>query len=264
MDKYPSWIAQSYVEILDRVRENRGAKLGYKDKDAILIEINSTKYLLRTLEELEIWLSIYVLGEYNIKAPFEYILIDVGMNVGITSLYFASQPNVKKIIGFEPLVATYNCLLENLAMNPQIAKKITHYNYGLGETDRKANVEYCFKYKGGVGILGLPEELKKDETWYFEEIIIRDAGSVFHNILRDYPQERFVCKMDCEGAEYEIFTSETFLQCLGGMSVVMLEYHRKGYEALYNILKNKGFEVFVLPDENGINGMLYAINLAKQ
>lgn len=255
-----TWLDKTNIENIKRICLKMGSTIEIIDDEKLIIEINRTKHLIRSYEEIEIFYSIYLMGEYNIVLPFDFVLIDVGMNVGFTSLFFAQQANVTKIIGFEPMSETYRCLQENLALNPDLAQKIIPYNFGLGGTTRRQTVEYCFTYKGGVGILGLPSDIKASAEFHEEEICIKDAGETLEQIIGQGLQENYVIKMDCEGAEYEIFENETFRRLLRKVRVIMLEYHRLGYQIIKERLETAGYEVLLKTDELGINGMIYAVN----
>lgn len=254
----PTWLAKQYGKDLPAVFTALGAKTEFTPDNKLMIEIDGVNYLLRSTEEFEILLSIYCYGEYNIVLPYDFIFVDIGMNIGITSLFFAAKPNVKKVIGFEPLPATYRCLLDNLNLNPGLAGKISAHNFGLAGTTRSQLVEYCFEYKGGVGILGLPADIKAQSAYHTEEIQLRDAGEALREIVSAFPGENIVLKIDCEGAEYEFFRNGLFLELLDVCTVVMLEYHRLGYEAIKLPLEEKGYQVQVVENALGINGMLYA------
>lgn len=255
-----TWLDQTNIQNIKGICSKMGATIELIDDKKFIIQINQTKHVIRSYEEFEIFYSIYLIGEYHIVLPFDFVLIDVGMNVGFTSLFFAQQANVKKIIGFEPMSETYRCLQENLALNPDLAKKIISYNFGLGGATRRQTVEYCFTYKGGVGILGLPPDIKALAEFHEEEICIKDAGETLEQIIDHGLPENYVIKMDCEGAEYEIFENETFRRLLKKVRVVMLEYHRLGYQIIKEQLEATGFEVLIKSTELGINGMIYAVN----
>lgn len=42
------------------------------------------------------------------------IVIDIGANIGLASLFFAARKNVIKVIGYEPLRSTYQKALHNI------------------------------------------------------------------------------------------------------------------------------------------------------
>ena len=68
--------------------------------------------------------SVLINNEYNFSINEPYVMIDIGYNIGITSLIFAQNENIKQIYGFEPFKPTYNNALENLSQNPLLSSKI--------------------------------------------------------------------------------------------------------------------------------------------
>lgn len=59
------------------------------------------------------------------------VILDIGANIGNSSLFFASQNTSSKILSFEPHPGTYQRALENFRLNS--FSNITLYNIGLGE-----------------------------------------------------------------------------------------------------------------------------------
>jgi len=53
------------------------------------------------------------------------------MNVGVASLYFAIQPYVKKVYGYEPFPETFAEASMNVAANPTMASKLKLINEGV-------------------------------------------------------------------------------------------------------------------------------------
>ena len=68
------------------------------------------------------------------------IVIDIGMNVGIASLFFATLPHVEKVYAFEPFKAPYLRAMDNFKLNPALSAKIQAYNFGLSNKFEELDV----------------------------------------------------------------------------------------------------------------------------
>jgi len=86
----------------------------FKDADEnILIKIDNAEFKINDEEELFILTEVFLEGTYNLISPTnkKIALIDIGMNVGVTSLFYASQEKVEKVFSFEPFTPTFNMAL---------------------------------------------------------------------------------------------------------------------------------------------------------
>lgn len=63
-------------------------------------------------------------------------LIDIGAFIGDTAAYFAMNPNIDKIIAYEPHQETFKILSENIkAMPEQVSQKIVLKNIAITDED---------------------------------------------------------------------------------------------------------------------------------
>src|SRR5262245_57586093 len=69
-----------------------GARFFLDSADRVLIEIAGIRAIVETYQDLLILKEIFVTGVYNITPQKPTIVIDIGINVGYTSLYLALQP----------------------------------------------------------------------------------------------------------------------------------------------------------------------------
>ena len=61
---------------------------------------------------------------YSFDCTGDAIVIDIGMNRGIASLYFAAKDNILNVYAFEPFGPTRALAQRNLELNPELARKI--------------------------------------------------------------------------------------------------------------------------------------------
>jgi FkbM family methyltransferase len=211
-------------------------------------------------EEIFILHEIFWSGIYNFLSSRPCIIIDIGMNVGFSSLFFASKTSVAKVIGYEPFLPTYQRALENFQLNPTLYQKIVPVNLGIGTRDERKSFAYCEDRKGSVSITDDPHFRPREGMRVTqEEITIMAADKLFRKIRSDYSGLQIVCKMDCEGAEYDIFQG---LSEFGGDQLphaFMIEWHYKGNQTIVDFLTRRNYEVFSLTHDNQDLGMIYAV-----
>lgn len=112
-----------------------------EDEDLINLNILNNKNLLITSHSISVLVEFYNnknnLDEF-LKLSFEYYnnqkgcFLDVGANIGTTSIQAIEYPNVTECIAFEPSSDNYSLLMSNIYLN-KLQNKISGYNYAVGD-----------------------------------------------------------------------------------------------------------------------------------
>jgi FkbM family methyltransferase len=184
------------------------------------------------------------------------ILIDIGANIGVFSV-FASINTNSKIIAIEPHPDNYTLLLRNLELN-HIDNIIT-INSAVGERNESRFLAIG-KVLSGCQLIpsgySLPAMKKSIEIDCRTLIDIMQKGNI--NLER----EPCFIKLDCEGSEYEIMKSIDD-EILSRIKVISMEYHLKNgkdsMKRLIKRLKRLAFNVEIRPDKvHPTLGSIYA------
>lgn len=190
------------------------------ENDGVSIIFNrKQKFILKTEIDLRVFEEIYFNNAYNFTFPASLEVIDIGMNIGLASLYFAAQPNVKKVYAFEPFKDTYDHAVLNFEQNPEIASKIQPFHFGLGSSNRSEEFFYNPQEKGYMGMVN------NNKNGEVVSVSIKNVTEVLKPILEDAEQVKYMAKIDCEGAEYEIIDSLFHSGLLQKMDAVIIEWH---------------------------------------
>src|SRR5690606_36970804 len=175
---------------------------------------------------------------YAIEVPEEkYMIIDVGMNVGFASLFFARNPKVEKIFGFEPFKPTYLDAQENFKMNLPFSNKIVAKNFGLGKRNDTYSVAYSNDLKGKNSIF-ITDHVSK-----LEKIDVKKANEIIDHLVYNNSSFNFYIKMDCEGAEFDIFDSLKYGKLPEQVKGILLEWHKNSPDQIIGYLKSNGFRI---------------------
>ena len=208
--------------------------------------------------ELFIINEIFFNNCYNFSLPNQqsYNVIDIGMNVGLASLYFANRRDICEVFSFEPFPQTFMQAKGNFDNTPELASKIKSFNFGLGKGERMEISSYSPYASGTSGTLLKSKDA--DVTVYEQAISIRDAFETLTRIVDTDPETPFVLKVDCEGAEYEIL--ESLIE--GGFPeriiAILMEWHGSFSSGLQNRVRQLGFNLINTRTGNN-TGMTYAV-----
>lgn len=181
-------------------------------------------------------------------------IIDIGMNVGLASLFFASLPYVQEVFGFEPFKPTYDLAKINFSLNQKWLNGIHTYNYGLGDKAEQLKINYD-RNNPGLNTTSMTN-LNIDKSLDSEVVSIKLAIQEINNLLKSCPNDKFIIKLDAEGSEFKIlknlFSQKSDPRIIG----IMLEWHSKGSIELENILIKENFKLFSF-NSNKRTGLIY-------
>lgn len=224
-----------------------------EENDGIISNINGIKIKQRYHTDFDFVPEVFFYNTYYLDLAYDkYIVIDVGMNIGIASLFFASREEVEKVYGFEPFRDTYNQAIENFQRNTlNIRNKIEAYNIGLLDKNEEKEVAISAEESGYRDIFTFPTE--ENHT----KIVCKIAGEEINSIIKNHNGTKIVLKIDTEGSEYLIFKSLNEYGCFDKIDAILLEYH-DGADELIKILRDNSYKVILHGQKNKL-GMLYAI-----
>ncbi|MFP3257098.1 MAG: FkbM family methyltransferase [Candidatus Nanopusillus acidilobi] len=138
--------------------------------------------------------EVYAIGEYNYPGILSDLkgkdVIDIGANVGDSSIYFAVF-GAKKVIGVEPLPNVANCAINNVKLNNLEIKII---NAGLSINNGFISVPCDYD----IGKAGGFSSIKSNGDCKVPTITLKDVIEMIDN--------PYLLKLDCEGCEADILT----------------------------------------------------------
>lgn len=184
--------------------------------------------------------------EYAFLYPFLVgkLVVDVGANIGDTAVLFIHK-GAKQVEAFEIHPLLFNLAKKNIELNG-LSEKANIYDYGIGSIDGEMTMR-------DDSSLGPTAGFGLKEAKYGKQVIVK-LKSLSSLIKRLGKIE--VLKMDCEGAEFEIF-GNLKADDLSKIDVIGLEYHRNP-EPLIKKFKSNGFNVKIVSGNDSL-GLLLAV-----
>ena len=221
-------------------------------------ECGNVRFKLKHSSDFGVLNQVFAHTEYGLRINKSISVIDVGMNIGLTSLFFAGMDNVKDVYGFEPFPKTYEQAIENISLNkPEVRDKIKPYLRGMGNKSCKLRYDdYNDDFSWGMRVDGLElaQEDSADKT-----IQILKADEEIDRIIGQCKGDCIVLKLDCEGSEYDILSVLNESKVLSKIDIILLETHDFKEKVAVDILSNNKFVVFhqFMGTAEGL-GMIYA------
>jgi len=168
--------------------------------------------------------AVFLREDYKFLNVNDRDVIDVGMNIGDSTIYFTLN-GAKRVIGLEPYPYAFSYAEKNIKMNNIQNAIILNAGYGR---DSKICVDEKKITTTGSSLITLNEKGK--------EIPIYSLQTLF----KKYDIKEAVLKMDCEGCEYDLLYEDS--DTLKKLLMLQIEYHY-GYEKLKEKLESAGFKV---------------------
>jgi FkbM family methyltransferase len=225
---------------------------------------------IQTAEEIRRLKELVVDGIYNMLFLGPTVVLDVGMGVGLASIFFASQPDVV-VVGFEPYETLYNRALDNISLNPHLADKILALKATVGTTKFDTIAAKVPNVLSQPSSPDFRSDHQMELAFEYEEIEVEDVAERMGAIAAAHPGRDVVLKIDLEFSEYYIDgVSEQLiidrLHSTGKLKLVravMLKWHKRRLgdypHDITRQLHDCGFVVFLFAPFDPHTGMLYAV-----
>jgi len=235
---------------------------GSEQRSGPILEWEGIRIHASTWDDVRFVEEIFFQHTYRLISQADLCCIDIGMNVGLTSLMFARMPNVRIVHGFEPFPETYERAVANFSLNPELAAKIVPHRIGLAAQDETVTVQLS-----DTGFVSGSANLFESHGGRKVELDVRDAGTFLAPIIAEARSQgrQVIVKIDCEGSEFAVFGSLDRHGLLGSIDGLAVEWHRtfagRTQAELIAPLLAAGFIVVDLSPEHG-NGFFYAVRTA--
>lgn len=190
---------------------------------------------LQELTDLKTFWQIFLRRVYRVEAS-DRIILDIGANVGLFTLYAARQAPAARVFAVEPFPATFERLLE-MVREHQLTERITCLNYALTAM-------------GGIRLMDnqpLPSQQRALVAAGRRVSGIEVQSTTLCELLREQALNHVdLLKMDIEGGEYEVLLS-TSPDVLRMIRRIAVEYHGDSPPhsklQILDRLRQAGFEV---------------------
>lgn len=226
----------------------------------IILKINDISILLLSEHNIFIAYEIYLQQLYNLSTPHNNnVVLDIGMNVGYATLFFASLENVSHVYSYEPFEETFKEASDNIDLNPHLKHKIKIFNYGISNISRSIEVP---QFESGSPVASTSEffldSRKKAVSSRNVKVEVKNIAEVLNTVVSNHPQQTIFLKVDCEGEEYNIMEKLSSDGGIKNIAGFFIEWHIKGPNVIIDILKDNNFTSFHLPNVGHRSGIIYA------
>jgi methyltransferase, FkbM family len=195
-------------------------KKGWKCEDGMIVKNDGSvkfKYISYSVPE------IFEENVYNNINILNKDVVDIGANVGDSSIYFALK-GARKVVGVEPLPSVYARAIENVRLN-HLEDKVFLINAALGSKSGKLKVPCNTSSLASTGF----STLKSNGNC---EVPIVTLSEVIEQI-----SEPYLLKMDCEGCEFDVILND--YEHVRMFDKLIIEHHAKFTGIEYTKLVDK-------------------------
>lgn len=224
----------------------------FTEGNGLFVQAGKAKAKIDRLGDLAILHEVFVEGIYQFEAAGPLVILDIGANIGLASLFFADR-YAFPVYSYELVPSTAELARANFGLNPQF-DDLHLEAAGVGAEDRE--LELVFDPENSAG-----NSMFVSSGSSREKVKIRDAAAVVQEVITKHPGHRIVIKLDAEGAEYGIARLWASSGLLSKIGVLMIEWHESSegsVDELRTLLRQSGFEWFERNHTEAPVGMIYA------
>lgn len=171
-------------------------------------------FLRRNSSDINVFNQIIIKQEYDTEFPSKQVdyILDLGANIGLTSIYFANVFPQARIVAIEPEPENYKILVKNTKFYPNIITELT------AVWSRKTN-------------LIIHRELRSEWSARVFEVKKSTKDSFpakdITTIMKDYSLPKIdILKIDIEGTEKEVFSANV-IPWLKKTGMIFVELHER-------------------------------------
>ena len=257
------WLLDGYPAAQALARTGR-VRFTMQPSGALRVDAGDFRVDVTTADELIILKEVLYDRLYHFQLPGDCVVLDIGMNVAIPALYFATVLNCP-VVGYEVAPDTQRAALNNIGLN-RPAVPIEAHQLGVGGTSRTVRMHRSSEGRGLTTMFRRPaDDAAPPELDSFDAELVA-ATEVVERLRASYPHRQIVAKIDCEGAEYEILDSLIASGAIQEITLLMVEWHRfnddHDPDRLAAILAKAHFTTTLHGNPGAMAGMLYAVQTA--
>jgi len=162
-----------------------------------------------------IYREIILSDTYDLRACKQEldIIVDIGANVGLFSVYARMHYPTARIIAIEPCKKSYEYLVKNVQ-----GLHIETYNFALGNNKKL----YLIEQKQGGSNKFLESQDQGESCDSF------DLGTLFEKFKIDAGKDRYFIKSDCEGGEQYLLNDDKAENIIKHAIQLSMEVHFPG------------------------------------
>ncbi len=206
--------------------------------------------------EMEFWdlRSMYFEDNYchKLNNGKKDVIIDVGMNIGDSAIYYLNKKDTEKVYGFEPFEQTFKLAKENIERNYFDKSRYEIFPFGLSNHDERKKIFYHPEISIMLSTDDKMSALERrdyenshccslENTLEEAEVEVRKASDIIGEIIKIHQNQNIVLKLDCEGEEYAILEDLDKEKILCMVHYITLEWHYRGKEKIEQYLNRNGF-----------------------
>lgn len=189
---------------------------------------------MEELTDLKAFWQVFLRKVYRVR-PEERVILDLGANVGVFTIYAARIASSAKIFSVEPFPDTFRRLVATVH-DHQLENRVMCLNFAAA---------------GANGIRVMPDASVPSQRRFLSTAKVGSgtqvAGKTLDTILEENNLTRIdLVKIDIEGSEYEVLLSAS-AKVLAQIDRIALEYHGDSEpyskEQLFGYLREAGFHV---------------------
>ena len=194
----------------------------------------------------------FVGGEYGELDVRDAVVVDVGAFIADTALYFV-EGGAYRVLAYEPFGINFARAEANVELSGA-GDRITLVNAGVAAASR--SLVAAGGERPSPELVTAPADRGQDVRLLSFAEVLAEAVAVAGG-------RRLVCKLDCEGAEFDILLGAPLPKEFAHVGQLMMETHGRSPDPLTETLQREGFSVQVDPTPVREDAMLAMVRASR-
>ncbi len=184
--------------MLNELLQNAAVRVTQLENDYFIVCVQGLSFKVASLSNMAVLHEIFIQRIYDIEVGgTELIVLDIGMNVGVASHFFATLPNVKAVYGYEPFPETFQEALYNSSLNPSLKDKLVQLNVGISDCTCIKTITLFESGSLSASTIESSTTFTKIEGQKVKVELIA-AKELLTTIKEKHPNTPLLLKIDCE------------------------------------------------------------------
>jgi FkbM family methyltransferase len=234
------WYCLGYVvDLVDAgaaIEWDANGTVSIRFPDGVYFELSGTQFA----SAVGVVTERFVYSEYSALNVAGNIVLDIGANIGDSAVYFARR-GALRVYAYEPFPLNCDAARLNVRHNG-VAAQVEVISAGVGNKRETLVADFDEGISPFLSLRGKPHRRSRSSRRIRQTVRMIPFADALRTVRNAHKGVPIVCKIDCEGSEFEILDRTLSIADVDNVNEFLVEYHRRP-APLVTVLTALGYDV---------------------